>query len=182
MTTDPFLGLRVQDVPTEPDPAFRARLRGELAEALDSEGAPMTTTSTAHVPARLHAITPYLCCRDARRAIDWYRDAFGADLVGDVYPMGPGDDRVGHAELRIGDSTFFLSDEWAAGDVRSPETLGGWSASFVLYVSDVDGTYARALALGATEVRPVTEDHGARAGWLLDPFGHRWSVGTVLSG
>lgn len=182
MTTDPFLGLRMQDVPTEPAPGFRARLRGELSEALD-EGEPMTTTSTTtgtHVPARLHAITPYLCCRDARRAIDWYREAFGAELVGDVYPMGPGDDRVGHAELRIGDATFFLSDEWAAGDVRSPETLGGWSASFVLYVPDVDATYAQALALGATEVRPITEDHGARAGWLLDPFGHRWSVGTAL--
>ncbi len=182
MTTDPFLALRSADGPVAPDPAFRARLRGELASALDTEGAPMAapTLSTTFTPPRLHTLTPYLCCRDAHRAIDWYREAFGAERVGDIFPMGPGDDRVGHAELRVGDATFFLSDEWPEGDVLSPEARGGATTAFVLYVPDVDATYDRAVALGATAQRPIVEAHGARSGWLLDPFGHRWNVGTAL--
>ena len=68
------------------------------------------------IPARLATITPYLICRDAHDAIGWYRDAFGAELVGEIYPMSDTDDRVGHAELRIGESTIFLSDEWPEGE------------------------------------------------------------------
>lgn len=181
MTTDPFLALRSTDDPTEPDRAFRARLRGELAAALEREGDHMTTTTaTTFTPPRLHTITPYLCCRDARRAIDWYGVAFGAELVGELFPMGPGDDRVGHAELRVGDATLFLSDEWPEGGVYAPATTGHSTTGFVIYVPDVDATFERAVALGATAQRPVVEAHGARSGWLVDPFGHRWNVGTAL--
>lgn len=153
----------------------------------------MTTTSTttsatdppgAHVPSRLHSLTPYLCCRDARRAIDWYGEVFGAQQVSEIMPMGDDEvarQQVGHAELKIGDSVFMLSDEWAAGGVVSPLNQEGSSIGFVLYVPDVDATFAGALAAGATEVRPLSEQYGARSGWLLDPFGYRWNVGTALS-
>ena len=138
----------------------------------------MTNT---YQPPRLHTVTPYLCCTNAREAIDWYRDAYGAELIGEIFPMGPGDDRVGHAEMEIGDSVFMLSDEWPEGDVFSPTTRGGSSVAFVMYVPDADTTYARAVELGATAQRPVEDQfYGSRAGWLLDPYGHRWSISTAL--
>lgn len=182
MTTDPLLVLRLDGATVEPDPAFRTRLREQLVRALEPDpgGAAMTTTP---VPTRLQVLTPYLCCREAMRAIDWYGDAFGAVLVGDVIPMGPGDTRVGHAELRIGDSPFFLSDEWPEGEVYSPATTGHATTAFVLEVPDVDRAFARAVELGASELRPVADQfHGSRAGWLRDPFGHRWSLMTPLAG
>ena len=133
-----------------------------------------------YVPERLHVMTPYLCCLNAREAITWYGDAFGAELLGETYPMSETDDRLGHAELRIGDSVFMLSDEWPEGDTFSPATLGGSSSAYVLYVPDVDATYDRAVELGATVLRPVEDGHyGSRVGWLNDPYGHRWSIATA---
>jgi len=177
MTTDPFRSLRLDPEAVDPDPDFRNRLRAELERALD-RGETMTTT---FMPARLHTITPYLCCRDAHAAIDWYRDALGAELVGEIVPMSDTDDRVGHAELRIGDSTFFLADEWPEGDVYSPATTGHGTTAFVVYVPDVDAAFDHAVGLGATALRPVADQfHGDRAGWLRDPFGHRWSLATAL--
>jgi uncharacterized glyoxalase superfamily protein PhnB len=177
MTTDPFLELRIRDDAVAPDATFRHTLRDRLAAALDNE----QESTMSFIPARLSTITPYLTCRDAHEAIDWYRDAFGAELVGDVYPMSDTDDRVGHAELRIGESTIFLSDEWPEGGVYAPASTGHSTTGFVIYVPNVDRTFARAVDLGATVDRPVADQfHGARAGWLLDPFGHRWNVGTAL--
>jgi uncharacterized glyoxalase superfamily protein PhnB len=133
------------------------------------------------MPARLSTITPYLTCRDAQDAIGWYQQAFGAELVGEVFPMSDTDDRVGHAELRIGESTIFLSDEWPEGGVYAPATTGHSTAGFVLYVPDVDRAFDHAVGLGATAVRPVADQfHGSRSGWLLDPFGHRWNLSTAL--
>ena len=178
MTTDPFLELRIRDRAIDPDPEFRRALRERVEHSLaQTQGDPMNPT---YIPASLHAMTPYLCCRNAREAITWYGDAFGSELVGETYPMSETDDRVGHAELRIGDSTFMLSDEWPEGDTFSPETRGGATTAFVLYVPDVDATYDRAVDLGATALRPVDDgQYGSRAGWLNDPFGHRWMIGTA---
>jgi uncharacterized glyoxalase superfamily protein PhnB/predicted enzyme related to lactoylglutathione lyase len=177
VSTDPFLELRSRDDAVEPAPMFRQSLRGRLADALDAT----PEVSMSYIPARLGTVTPYLCCAGAHDAIGWYRDAFGAELVGEIHPMSDTDDRVGHAELRIGESTIFLSDEWPEGDVYSPATTGHGTTGFVLYVPDVDRTFVDAVALGATELRPVADQfHGSRAGWLRDPFGHRWNVATAL--
>jgi PhnB protein len=177
MTTDPFLELRIRDDATDPDPMFRASLRDRLAAALDDTQEP----TMSYIPARLSTITPYLTCRDAHDAIGWYRAALGAEVVGEIHPMSDTDDRVGHAELRIGESTIFLSDEWPEGDVYSPATTGHSTTGFVLYVPDADLTFDHAVALGATSVRPVADQfHGSRAGWLRDPFGHRWNIATAL--
>ncbi len=177
MTTDPFLELRSRDDAVEPDPTFRASLRARLTAALDDT----EETTMSFMPARLSTITPYLTCREAQDAIGWYQQAFGAELVGEVFPMSDTDDRVGHAELRIGESTIFLSDEWPEGGVYAPATTGHSTTGFVLYVPDVDRAFDHAVGLGATAIRPVADQfHGARSGWLLDPFGHRWNLATAL--
>jgi PhnB protein len=120
-------------------------------------------------------ITPYLAAKPASDAIAFYAKAFGAE---ERYRMQDDAGRIGHAELRIGDSVMYLSDEWAEHNVRSPATLGGNSVSFVLDVADVDAAWKRALDAGATVERPVAEAPYGRGGWLIDPFGHRWNVIT----
>ena len=181
MTNDPFLELRLDSSPTDPDPDFRVALRERVARALEpTKGATMVSTSESTIPSRLNTMTPYLCCTDARAAIAWYAEAFDAVLQGEIFPMDDsGDGRVGHAEMMIGDSRFMLSDEWPEGDVFSPTTRGGSTTAFVLNVANVDAVYNRAIALGAAGERPVVDEHyGSRAGWLSDPFGHRWSIST----
>jgi uncharacterized glyoxalase superfamily protein PhnB len=121
-------------------------------------------------------ITAYLCVNDADAAIDFYERAFGAKqrlrLTGE-------DGRVGHADLAIGDTSFMLSDEWPEGNVVSPKTLGNTPVALHLRVSDVDTFFARAVAAGAAEERPVADQvYGERGGVLRDPFGHRWFVAT----
>ena len=145
-----------------------------------------STTATAeaqrltYVPERLHTITPYLAVTDARAAIAWYQDIFGATIASDPIEMPDG--RIGHVELRIGDATFMMADEFAEIDVLSPSSRGGTTVSFVIYVPDVDAVYARAVEAGATAERPVEDQfHGSRAGWLSDPWGHRWNISTPLA-
>lgn len=139
----------------------------------------MSTTKPDHVPERLHAVTPYLCCKGAADAIAWYSEIFDATPASDPI-IGPSGE-VGHAEIQIGDSVVMISDEWPEGGVFSPLTRGSTSVSLVVYVGDVDDVFARALAAGATEERPVADQfHGSRAGWLVDPYGHRWNVGTPI--
>jgi len=121
-------------------------------------------------------ITAYLCVHDADAAIDFYQRAFGAKqrlrLTGD-------DGRVGHADLAIGDASFMLSDEWPEGNVVSPKTLGNTPIALHLRVDNVDTFFAQAIAAGATEERPVSDQvYGERGGVLRDPFGHRWFVAT----
>ncbi|TVP42158.1 MAG: VOC family protein [Gemmatimonadales bacterium] len=128
------------------------------------------------VPEGYHTITPYLYVKGAAEAIEFYRRAFGAE---ELFRLeGPGD-LIGHAEMRIGDSPFMLSDEFEAWENRSPLSLGGSAGLMMVYVADVDAAFARALEAGATQVRPP-ENHfyGDRAGTLEDPFGHRWTLST----
>jgi uncharacterized glyoxalase superfamily protein PhnB len=140
----------------------------------------MPTTNLAYVPARLHAVTPYLAVNDARAAIAWYKQIFGAVDVSEPIIMDDG--RVGHAEIAIGDAVLMISDEWPELDVLGPTSRGGPTSSFVIYVPDVDVTFAAALDAGARMDRPVEDQfHGSRAGWLVDPWGHRWNVGTPIS-
>jgi PhnB protein len=118
--------------------------------------------------------------RNAAAAIDFYVAALGATelhrLVGD-------DGRIGHAQLRFGTSVVMLADEYPEFDVRGPESLGGSTCSFHLDVDDADAAYDRAIAHGATEVRPVDDQfHGSRQGAVRDPFGHRWVLSTPIAG
>jgi len=120
--------------------------------------------------------TPYLCCKDAARAIEFYKKAFGATEA--IRLSEPGG-RIGHAEIRIGDAPIMLSDEYPEMDVRSPQSLGGSPVLIHLYVDDVDALASRAVAAGAKLLRPVADQfYGDRSGTLTDPFGHRWMIAT----
>jgi PhnB protein len=128
------------------------------------------------IPAGYHSVTPYLMVRDAARAMAFYRDAFGATEV--MRFAGP-DGRIAHAEVKIGDSHVMLADELPDQGFVGPQTLGGAGVSLMLYVNDVDATFAKALAAGATLRRPVADQfYGDRMGTLVDPYGHVWSIGT----
>jgi PhnB protein len=130
------------------------------------------------IPDGYHALTPYLVVGDAAKAIEFYRGAFGAE---EIMRMGEPGGKVGHAELRIGDSVVMLADEHPEVDARSPETIGGSPVSIVLYVEDSDAVYDRAVKLGATAERPVENQfYGDRAGTVRDPFGHRWHIHTTV--
>jgi uncharacterized glyoxalase superfamily protein PhnB len=182
MTTDPFDSLREPNVPLAPRPAFAADLRRRVSLAL---GATRETREEQHMPevreytpARLRSLTPYLATHDPAAAIEWYTEVFAARLLGDPIVMPDG--RIGHAELRIGDSVMMLAGEYPEEDHLSPLTLGGSSVAIQVYVPDSDATYALAVERGATPLRPVSENYGARGGVIRDPFGHRWFVQTQI--
>jgi PhnB protein len=128
------------------------------------------------IPAGYHSVTPYLMVRDAAKALAFYREAFAAtELMRFEGPPG----RIAHAEVKIGDSHVMLADENPDEGFVGPQALGGAGVSLMLYVDDVDATFARALAAGATSRRPVADQfYGDRVGTLTDPFGHVWSIGT----
>jgi len=131
---------------------------------------------TSPIPAGYHSVTPYLMVRDAAKALAYYRDAFGAaELMRFEGPPG----RIAHAEVKIGDSHVMLADEQPENGYVGPQTLGGTGVSLMLYVPDVDATFARAVAAGATVRRSVADQfYGDRVGTLTDPFGHVWSIAT----
>lgn len=123
-----------------------------------------------------NGLVPYLCCADAAAAIDFYISVFGAV---EVQRWTADDGRIGHAELSLAGEPLFLADEHPEIGVRGPHAYGGTPVSFVLSVPDADVTVDRACDAGATLERPVTmQDDGARAGWVIDPFGHRWNLQT----
>lgn len=128
------------------------------------------------IPAGYEGVTPYLCVRDAARAIEFYQQAFGATEV--VRLAGPSG-KIGHADLRIGRAHIMLSDEFPEMGVRSPQTLGGSPVSLELYTEDADALFAQAVAAGARVLRPVADQfYGDRGGKLEDPFGHVWWIAT----
>jgi PhnB protein len=131
--------------------------------------------SVKAIPHGYHSVTPYLIIDGAAEAIRWYERAFGAAEVLRL-PMG---DKVGHAEIRIGDSHVMLSDEWPDHGKLGPKARGGATSSLMIYLEDVDGAFARAVAEGASVERPVEDQfYGDRAGTILDPFGHSWTLAT----
>ena len=128
------------------------------------------------IPKGYHAITPYLSVRDAARAIDFYTKAFGGKIT--VRMDMPGG-KIGHAEMKIGDSMVMLADEMEEMQFLSPQSRGGTTVTLHLYVKDVDTTVAKAVGVGAKLIRPVKDQfYGDRAGQVEDPFGHRWYVAT----
>lgn len=129
-----------------------------------------------HVPAGYHTATPYLILDDASRAIEFYRQAFDAEEL-DRYDAPGG--RIGHAEIRVGDSIIMLADEYPDMGYRSPQAIGGTPVSIMLYVEDVDAQFERAVAAGAKVRRPLADQfYGDRVGTLEDPFGHVWTIAT----
>ncbi|MCY4067567.1 MAG: VOC family protein [Acidimicrobiaceae bacterium] len=113
----------------------------------------------------------------ASEAIDFYTSVLGFEEGRRMVFDG----RVGHAELRLGDSVVMLSDEWPDMDVRSPKAFGGTAVAMSVRVTDCDAVYAAALAAGADELRPPEDQfYGDRAGQFTDPWGHRWSVHTQI--
>lgn len=128
------------------------------------------------IPEGYHTATPYLIAKDAARAIEFYKKAFGAE---ELFRMPMDDGRVGHAEIQIGNSRFMLADEFPNMDAVSPVTLGGTPISIMLYVEDVDAFTQRAVEAGATVVKPVQNQfYGDRTGVIKDPFGFIWSIAT----
>lgn len=131
-----------------------------------------------HIPEGYHSVTPYLVVDGAARAIDFYTQAFGATEV--MRMPGPGG-RIGHAEIKIGDSHVMLADEHPEQGHRGPKSIGGTPVGIMIYVPDVDSMFRKAISLGATETRPVEDQfYGDRSGSLTDPFGHNWMISTHI--
>nr|WP_316641857.1 VOC family protein [uncultured Roseateles sp.] len=123
-------------------------------------------------------LKPYLVVADAARAIHFYVQAFGA---AELFRLAEPSGKIGHAELRIGDSEFMLADEYPDFGALGPASIGGTPVSIHLYVADADATMARAEELGATTLRAAKDEfYGDRCGMLTDPFGHRWHIATRL--
>ena len=129
------------------------------------------------VPEGYHSLTPYLVVNDAAKAIAFYQNVFGAIELFRL-PMG---DRIGHAELRIGDSHLMLADECLEMGAHAPKGDTSPPISLMVYVADVDATFARAIQTGAAVVRPLQDQfYGDRSGTVKDPFGHVWNIATHI--
>ena len=128
------------------------------------------------IPDGYHTATPYLIIQGAAAALDFYKKAFNA---AETVRMAQPDGKIGHAEMRIGDSCIMLADEAPQMGYRGPKALGGSPVSLVLYVEDVDAVVARAVAAGAKITQPVEDKfYGDRNGTIEDPFGHVWTIAT----
>lgn len=128
------------------------------------------------IPDGYHTVTPYLYIKGAAKALEFYKTAFGAI---ELFRMPAPDGRIAHAEIKIGDSPVMLADEYPEMGARGPQTLGGASSSFLIYVADVDARFQQAVAAGATVSRPVKDQfYGDRSGTVTDPFGHMWTIAT----
>jgi PhnB protein len=128
------------------------------------------------IPEGYHSLQIYLAVEDAAKAIDFYKEAFGAEET--IRMPGP-DGKVAHAELQIGDSKLMLSDPFPQSNVRPPSERGGATASVFMYVDDVDATFAQAQQAGATVVSELEDMFwGDRFGTVADPFGHVWAMAT----
>ena len=126
----------------------------------------------------VHQLFAYLRVENAPKAIDYYREAFGAR---EKFRLTEPGGRVGHAELELGGTTLMLSDEYPELGIRGPTALGGTSASIHLHVDDADATLRRAVALGGEILRePQDHFYGERSGTLRDPFGHEWNIGHEI--
>ena len=128
------------------------------------------------VPPGFHTVTASLCIKGAKDAIEFYKKAFGAELV---MKMESPNGSIGHAEIKIGDSIIFLNDEFEMSSVRSPQTLGGTTGGINLYVDNTDAWFDRAVKAGAKVNMPPTDMFwGDRWSQVADPFGHVWGIAT----
>ena len=133
-------------------------------------------------PLGYHSVTPYLIVDNATKALEFYQKALNAtELYRLPVPGDKGVQKIGHAEIKIGDSQVMLSDESPEMNARSPKSLGGTPASLMIYVDDVDKAFDQAVKAGAKAERPVENQFwGDRTGTIIDPFGHKWTLGTHI--
>jgi PhnB protein len=130
------------------------------------------------IPEGFHTATPYIVCKRAADAIEFYKKAFGAV---EVMRMAGPDGRIGHAEIKIGDSHIMLSDEHPEMSIYGPQHYGGSPVSVLLYVRNADATVSAAVGAGAKIIRPLKDEfYGDRAGTIVDPFGHHWYIHTHI--
>ena len=128
------------------------------------------------VPRGYRTVTPYLIIKDAASAIDYYKQAFKAKVL---MCLSEPNGKVGHDEIKIGDSRIMLADEYPETGSRGPQSFGGSPVSILLYVEDCDDIFNRAIARGGKIVKPMSDQfYGDRAGTLEDPFGHTWTIAT----
>lgn len=138
----------------------------------------MATKAKSHIPAGYHSVTPYLICKGAAKAIDWYKNVLGAE---EMFRMPGPDGSVGHAEIKLGDSVVMLADEHLEMGAKSPQTIGGTPLGLMVYVKDCDAVFDKAVKAGAKVERPVEDKfYGDRSGSIVDPFGHKWTISTHL--
>jgi len=133
-----------------------------------------------HIPEGFRTITPHLVMRDASRAIDFYKKAFGAEEVNRA--PGPDGKSIMHATLQIGDSRIMLCDEYPMMERWvAPASLKGTTVAICLYVEDADALFNRAVAAGATVSMPLENMFwGDRYGKVTDPYGHEWEIATHI--
>ena len=128
------------------------------------------------IPTGYAGVTPYLIIRDAARALDFYKKAFGAtELMRFPAPGG----KIGHAEMKIGEGVVMLADESPEMGHKSPQSIGGTAITLMFYVKDVDAQFSKAVAAGGTVKQPLKDQfYGDRSGTITDPFGHIWTIAT----
>jgi PhnB protein len=132
--------------------------------------------SAKPIPEGHHTVAPYLCIKSAAGALDFYKKAFEAT---ELMRLAQPDGRIGHSEIRVGDSVIMLSDEFPEIGARSPQAIGGSPVTIHLYVEDVDTVFKQAVAAGAKVKRPVADQfYGDRMGGVEDPFGYTWWIAT----
>ena len=180
MVTDPFEALREPVTPADPDPGFARRLRLRLTrEVFASPGGTMSqqtaVTRVEREPAWPPTLAPYIVVSDARRAMGWYVEVFGAQRRGELHVNADG--TIGHAEVGIGDAVLMFaeaSDLWPDVPVRAPDSPATFSHSLHLEVNDVDASTEGARLSGASVEREQADQPYGRASVIVDPFGHRW--------
>ena len=128
------------------------------------------------IPEGYHSVTPYLIIEGAGEAIEFYQKAFGAK---ELFRFPTPDGKIGHAEIKIGDSQIMLADAYPAMGYNGPKSLGGSPVSLMIYVENVDTVFNQAVEAGAAVKEALTDKfYGDRTGSLIDPFGHVWHVST----
>ncbi len=136
------------------------------------------STAVKYIPDGYHSVTPYLYIDGAAAAIDFYKKAFGAT---EVLRMPGANGKIGHAEIKIGDSHVMMADESEQMKAFGPRHYGGVTSSLMVYVEDVDSVFKQAVDAGATVKRPLADQfYGDRTGGVEDPFGHYWYLATHI--
>lgn len=159
-------------------PKLKTIAKGKSKTKARAKASPRKKAKVSPIPKGYRSITPYLIIKGAAAAIDFYKKVFAAKVH---MQMDAPNGAIGHAEITIGDSKIMLADEFPEMNARSPQSIGGSPVGICLYVKDVDTIFNRAVAAGASVEKPLANMfYGDRMGTIIDPFGHKWSIGTHI--